>query len=328
MKLKKLIFLSYFILSSLLSYCQHQKGELTCLFYNLENLFHPSDDENMLSDDEFTPQGVRYWNFYRYNKKITQVCKVILASNEWKPPEIICLCELENIEVLQDIVRHPLLMKFDYRIIHRDSPDHRGIDVGMLYQKDKLNCIDTTWLICKDDNNNVMNTREILCAWYRYDKDTILVSTNHWISKYGGNYETEEKRILQARLVGIFLDSCISAQAGLSVIVGGDFNDNSASQSIQTLQDHSLHELVPDRGDFTYKYQGKWESIDHIFIGGNLHPGNCSATVVKNEFLLEADEKYTGIKPFRTYIGYTYHGGISDHLPLMFQCYPGKPPVN
>lgn len=67
----------------------------------------------------------------------------------------------------------------------------------------------------------------------------------------------------------------------------------------------------------SYKYQGNWGSIDHVFVGGKLRAEDCRTTVFHHPLLLEKDMKYTGEKPFRTYNGFSYHGGVSDHLPLL-----------
>lgn len=287
-------------------------------------MFHPSDDLSE-ADDDFTPEGSRRWTFYRYHQKLSQICKVILASNSWDPPTIICLCELENRQVLQDLVSHPLLIKLNYDILHRESPDHRGIDVAILYRADKIICLDTLWLQTINSQGKYMKTREILSAKFLTEQDTILCITNHWTSKYGGAMETETLRIQQASTLGSYVDSMLRDQPGLCVIAGGDFNDGSHSKSIQFLtKTYGLQEILPKKADCTYKYQGIWESIDHAFIGGKLAENMCRSSVVNISFLLEKDEKYTGVMPFRTYRGFAYNGGISDHLPLLLHFDPKK----
>ncbi|MCA1746259.1 MAG: hypothetical protein LC655_01075 [Bacteroidales bacterium] len=296
---------------------QNSQQKYCCMFYNVENLFHPSDDPHT-RDDDFTPDGERRWTFYRYNKKITEICKVILAVNQWNPPSFICLSEIENEEVLKDIIYHPLLIKNKYRILHRDSPDRRGIDVAILFRTDHATCIDTTWITIKDETGRTINTRDILIAKFVINKDTLLIAANHWTSKYGGALETEAQRILQARILGAFVDSVVTAQASASIIAGGDLNDLGGSVPLQVLKnDFSLHHILLPSGESTYKYQGRWGSVDHVFIAGRLSPENCSAFIPKIPFLVEKDEKYTGERPRRTYRGYAYSGGISDHLPLL-----------
>lgn len=354
------------------------RREHCVMFYNVENLFHPSEDSTV-ADDDFTPGGVRRWNFYRYNRKIAAVCKVILAANGWEPPDAVCLSEIENRQVLNDIIFHPLMLGQQYRILHRDSPDHRGIDVGILYRGDRMRCLDTSWIEIRNARGDLVPTREILSATFRLTTtgDTIVICANHWTSKYGGALETEEKRLLQSRLLGEHIEALLSPRmpdrlpdastshgsaypCGISVIAGGDLNDLSGTAPVQMLSDtFGLEEVLPgwtsapgtgignnagpasrqrlrpsfprmrsssgirsdtitaSRNYGSYKYQGSWGSIDHVFVGGRLRAHDCLATVFCHPLLLEEDIKYTGKKPFRTYIGFTYHGGFSDHLPLL-----------
>lgn len=416
------------------------------MFYNTENLFHPSNNSTA-ADDDFTPGGVRRWNFFRYNRKIAAICKVILAANGWEPPDAVCLSEIENSQVLSDILFHPLMLGQQYLPLHRDSPDHRGIDVGILYRGDRMECLDTNWIEIRDAMGELVPTREILSATFRLKatSDTVVIIANHWTSKYGGALETEAKRMLQSQLLGTYIHTLLnprlpvprdselpgtaafgrSSKRRISVIAGGDLNDLSGSAPVQMLSDRfHLEEVMPGEAipeevrpgeirpgqviealpgkvrsknirpgkvipgevipgealealsgkvipreaavngtgsgagtdsrlrsassgihsdtrprsqlhirsagsrffSFTgdrltayasYKYQGKWGSIDHVFVGGILHAQDCRAEVFSLPQLLEEDVKYTGKKPFRTYNGFSYQGGVSDHLPLL-----------
>ena len=51
---------------------------------------------------------------------------------------IIGLSELENEHVLQDLINQPALKKYNYGVVHFNSFDARGIDVGLIYQKNKF----------------------------------------------------------------------------------------------------------------------------------------------------------------------------------------------
>ena len=67
----------------------------------------------------------------------------------------------------------------------------------------------------------------------------------------------------------------------------------------------------------TYRYDGQWESIDHILVSPALLGFAEQVYINDAPFLLEEDKKYGGLKPFRTYNGYLYQRGFSDHLPLV-----------
>lgn len=295
----------------------------SCLFYNVENLFHPGND-SLAADDEFTPGGSRSWTYSRYWKKIAQVCRVILAVNGWEPPDIVCLSEVENYRVLADIVRHPLLVHTEYRILHRDSPDHRGMDAAMLYRPERLSCIDTSWLATSDNNGRTEPTREIVCSTFLAGTDTLLVLANHWVSRYGGELETQHIRIRQAESLREYILLRIRSQPGLAVLAGGDLNEVSSSEAVKILtMDGLLSEKVPCGALASYKYQGKWEMIDHVFVGGKLASEYAGVTIPHIPGLLADDERHTGQRPARTYHGFRYEGGISDHLPLLVQFHLG-----
>jgi hypothetical protein len=53
-----------------------------------------------------------------------------------------------------------------------------------------------------------------------------------------------------------------------------------------------------------------------LIEGSSVRVKNREAVIFDAPFLLEEDEKYYGKKPFRTYLGPRYNGGISDHLPV------------
>ncbi len=315
----KRILIFFLLFSPIIGGVKAQQGTatLTCVFYNLENLFHPSDDESA-ADDDFTESGTRHWNNYRYYKKITAICKVLLSTCKWSLPDIICLCEIENRQVLTDLLSHPLMLHTNYGILHRDSQDHRGMDVAMLYNRERLTCLDTTWIPFFSSSGEPLETREMVASRFRYGNDTIACTSVHWTSNYGGSYETGKIRLQQADRLAQYLDSLLKAQPGLIVIAGGDFNDYSNSEPLQKISTScAMQELVPEGRYASYKYHGRWANIDHAFVGGKIQYKDFECHVFSPAFLLEMDEAYTGLKPFRTYSGYRYNGGISDHLPLV-----------
>lgn len=110
-------------------------------FYNLENLFHPSDEPNK-HDEDFTPTGAYNYTELVYQKKLQNLSKVLsgLATDEnslyqiHNGPAFIGISEIENKQVIEDLINQPLLKDRNYKIIHIESPDARGVDVGMIYR--------------------------------------------------------------------------------------------------------------------------------------------------------------------------------------------------
>ena len=102
-----------------------QRDSLMVAFYNVENLFHPSDD-SLTRDDDFTPEGLYHWGYKKYYKKIANVAKVFVAMGQGSPPAVVGLAEIENERVLKDLCYRSPLKNYGYRYVHHDSPDRRG----------------------------------------------------------------------------------------------------------------------------------------------------------------------------------------------------------
>lgn len=303
-------------------------------FYNLENLFHPSND-SLTNDDEFTPEGMRNWSTYRYHEKVNHMAKAILSIGEWQPPAIVGLAEIENRQTLEDLTNTEVLRKFNYGIVHFDSPDRRGIDVGMIYRQDYFHTITTEAIAVtlKDDPN--FKTRDILYTKGVFNtSDTIHLFFCHWPSRYGGQARSEPKRIRAAVTLREITDSLQNLPYPAYIITAGDLNDEwnniSVKDSLKAkpFKDGISNGLVNLMATMpvnqgSHRYRGTWSYLDQIIVSGNMLNGdgaiqikNHSAKVVNHEFLLTTDDRYPGYVPFRTFIGMKYVGGFSDHLPI------------
>ncbi len=309
--------------------------EFSILFWNLENFFDTFDDP-LKEDDEFTPFGERHWNMIKYRRKSEQVWKVILSINPDQPPALIGLAEIENIQVLEDIFLNSAFGQLGYRIIHRDSPDRRGIDVALVYDPKRVALIDTAFIHMDYSVIGGEPGRDILRAKMKFEEVYFTLFINHWPSKYGGSGYTEVFRNHAASVLRKEADSLFRTDPEAIIICTGDFNDIINSKSITEIllktppagSDLELRNAPPvhDFTEGTIKYQGRWEMIDHFFLsrnffdgGGKLKVNDLSARIIAEKFLLEKDEKYGGVKPFRTWQAYTYRGGISDHLPILLR---------
>jgi len=297
---------------------------LYVMFYNVENLFDDLDDPVLHGDDEFSESGLRAWNSTRFNSKIKKISQAILASNEWERVHLIGLVEIENRNVLNELCTNSLLHKAPYKILHRESPDHRGIDVGLLYDSTRFHLIDSGFYKVKTGIDQY--SREILYAKLSMPDDTLNVFVCHWPSRYSGALSSESKRMLASE---VLRQKCIELYDECekpNIIIMGDFNDEPDDYSLRNLvenDDYQLINLMNDDFDLgTIKYQNQWYLFDQFIVSGNLSketsdlhisgkPEICSPS-----FLLVKDEKYLGIKPFRTFTGYRYNGGYSDHLPI------------
>lgn len=316
---------------------REERGDLRIMFYNVENLFDTIDDPST-QDDEFLPTGVRYWTPRRYRNKLTHLYKVIIALGGWRPPEIIGLCEVENRSVLEDLLQKTPLARYNYQIVHRDSPDERGIDVSLLFLPECFTDLATSYLPVTVAGEPEWKTRDILHleGITVYD-DTLHLFVNHWPSRSGGQLETEDYRFTAARVLRKEIDRVFALNPGSYVIVMGDFNDNPDDRSIQSVLGveseigligyEKLYNLSVNGEDQkvagSYKYQMIWYLMDQFIVSGKLLCENGDLHVKENgfrifspDFLLEEDKTNMGIKPFRTYFGFRYQNGFSDHLPV------------
>lgn len=324
-----------------------QTGKDTLSFrvmsYNVENLFDCRHD-TLKNDYEFLPEGLRHWNYTKYKKKLDAIARVITAVGGWTPPALVALCEVENDSVLRDLTRRSALREAGYRYVITSSPDQRGIDVALLYQRDvfKLLSHQGIPISCASAKKKFRPTRDILhVSGLLLNKDTLDVFVVHLPSRSGGAKESEPYRILAARQLKSSADSICRHRLHPQILIMGDFNDYPNNKSVKeivaaqappqdatSLQPHKLYHLLARKAATqkrfgSYKYQGEWGLLDHIIVSGTLlnpdaalYTDESKADILRSDFLLTDDKKYGGIQPFRTYYGMRYQGGYSDHLPV------------
>lgn len=311
-------------------YPRRKKSISTIAFYNVENLFHPDDDKKTL-DDDFTPEGKNKWTLKRYRKKIKKLGSVIsqLGMNRSRrPPIIIGLVEVESARVVNDLANSSLLRKYNYDYVHHDSPDDRGIDVALLYNKIGFDLIDSSTypVFLEDENGERDYTRDILKVSGYLHGELTHILVNHWPSRRDGAEETEHKRIEAARVVRTIVDEIRDKEADPRIIIMGDFNDDPTSKSIhEYLVGSDLYnpmESLFDANSYgSLTYNGKWNLFDQIIFSKNFLEKKEDvysfyyASVFNKKWMKIYKGKFKG-NPFRTYVGRWYQGGFSDHFPV------------
>ena len=299
-------------------------GGLLVMFWNLENFFDCNVSDGNSSDMEFSPGGERRWTKSRFWAKVHGVAKTVLWVGEeyGKYPDAIGFAEVENGYVVNMIAKATALKKLDYRCIHFDSPDSRGIDVAFLYRNSGFVMKGTSLHhVEKDADGKPMRTRDILQVTLSERTDTGRVwhfFTNHHPSKYGGEQVSAKKRSAAMRVLAAVCDS-LSAAGEENIICMGDFNDTPDGDAFAVIEGRleNLARPIAEQGRGTIRYAGKWELIDMFLVGGSLGQ-KMAMEICFPEFLAVRDRAYSGLKPLRTYTGPRYAGGISDHLPIVF----------
>jgi len=307
------------------------------MFYNVENLFDTKDD-SLKDDNDFLPEGFMHWTPWKYWEKLRSITRVITAVGGMQSPALVGLCEVENDSVIFDLTQRSPLRVQEYAYVVSDSPDERGIDVALLYQRHQFRLLESREYEIRSDTRNNHPTRNILHAVGKLiNGDTLDVFVCHFPSRSDGERETEPLRIAAAALLRKKTDSLFLTRKDTHILIMGDFNDHPDNKSLsRTLRAQRVSALPAKKGlynlfyhrmkehDFgSYKYQGRWEVFDQFIVSGNLLMESNSICIKENKahlfkaaFLLEEDVRYFGKKPFRTHLGPRYLGGFSDHLPV------------
>lgn len=327
------------LLMTNIGWSQGKEVRVGCIgFYNLENLFDTLDTPNV-RDTEFTPDGPRLWNTTLYQEKLGNLARVINDMGTEMTPDGVALlgvAEVENRKVLEDLVRHPTIISRNYKVVHFDSPDKRGIDVGLLYQPKYFKVEKATQIPTKlmESNGDTVFTRDILLVSGQFDGEPLHVLVNHWSSRSGGEAVSSWRREGSAKLNKHVMDSLQTANPNAKIILMGDLNDDPTSPSVKKiLAPKSKPNKVEDgdlfnpmyayfkKGIGTLAWRDSWNLFDQIIITSGLVKRNdegyhfYKARVFNEKYLQTKTGQYKGY-PWRTFSGDSYIGGFSDHFPV------------
>lgn len=334
---KVITLLSLVVIVGLLNSCSPKKKQsISFAFYNVENLFDTIDDPT-ISDERYLPESDIPWNTERYQHKLENLAKVMSSVDSLGFPTIFGLSEIENNSVLQDLVNHPGLQKANYQILHKNSPDERGIDVAMLYKSEFYTPVETNFLRILFPFDTANKTRDILYAkGYVKESDTLHIFINHWTSRWGGQEKTEAYRQFIGEMLKNITDSILQSQPNANIIIAGDLNDNPTDISVKEklvalpvtkpINKTSLYNLslnLFNMGEGTLYYKS-WDMFDQVIVSGNMLEGKggikvetIDQVIIKHDWMLY-QPKEGPARPSRTAAG-KYYGGYSDHLPVFIR---------
>ena len=313
----------------------------TIAFYNVENLFDTIDDPENSGDNEFLPSANKAWTQDRYAHKLNNIGAVLQGMNY---PIVVGLSEVENEQVIADLAKVNALADQEYAYIHEQSPDHRGIDVGLMYRPEFFSVLEWATYQVDIDDPNVTNytTRDILMVKGLINEEEIYVFVNHWPSRSGGTEASEFRRVFVATELRKAVADIQEADPTAKILIMGDLNDEPTNTSVKDvlgaktekgdpIEISSLYNCTSSldaQGEGSYNYQGNWQMIDQIISSGNLlqTENKLSITnfqVYKDPSLL-FNHPTNGPTPDRTYGGDEYYGGYSDHLPVFVEVKKGN----
>jgi hypothetical protein len=304
-------------------------------FYNVENFYDTIDQAN--DDQEFLPTSAKQWNTERYERKLQHMARVLgEMGTEVLPDGLVCfgLCEVENKEVVEDLLKTPPLDQRGYQVVEYPSPDRRGVDVAFVYNPKYFTKLDDRTYPLHDPTDSLFRTRDQLVVSGLMDGDTISVVVNHWPSRFGGEKRSLPKRKLAAELGRHIIDSLLTRNTNARVLYMGDLNDDPVSPSVRKflgttgdkgmVSDKKLFNPMFDlyrKGIGTLAWRDSWNLFDQIILtpalvtgaGGNLR--YYGARVFNQPYLRQTEGNFAGY-PFRTFVGDIYTNGYSDHFPV------------
>ena len=297
-----------------------ESGQLV-MFWNVENFFDWTDQGRGESDAEFSSMGSRRWTRKKFYAKCDAIAKTIIWIGEryGRLPDVIGLAEVENRRVLNMLLESSLLRKCGYGIVHYDSGDRRGIDVALLYRKEVFE-LSESFITTPEHEGEKLATRDILTVRMRRktDREHVTFIVNHHPSKYGGSKASESRRNYVMISLSELCDSLLKTPENSCIVAMGDFNDNpdgpqfSVMDGLMVNKAQELHQ----KGEGTIRYEGKWDLIDMFIVSPALKESSVME-IVRVPFLMTREKKHPGEKPFRTYSGPRYIGGVSDHCPVV-----------
>lgn len=312
------------------------KVELSSVgFYNLENLFDTIDNEN--NDEEYLPNGANKWGSMKYNAKLKNMSYVISQIGIDQTPlglAVLGVSEIENRGVLEDLVKQPAIASRTYQIVHYDSPDKRGIDVGLLYNPRLFTVTNSKSYRLHTDDENFFTRDQLMVSGYLMGEKIHLI-VNHWPSRSGGEDRSRPKRNAAAGLTRSIVDSLYRVEPKARIIVMGDLNDDPFNESCAVIlgakknaEDVKAGDLYNvfwktlEKGTGTLSYNDQWNLFDQIIISNELTHGEKNnlrlwkSEVFYRNFLIQQEGKYKGT-PLRTHGSGVWLNGYSDHLPTL-----------
>lgn len=298
-------------------------------FYNVENLFLP--DPKPMHRLDPTRSGLRSWDERRYKNKLFKISHVFQLMKEENGvlPLMIGLSEVSGRKVLEDLVELEPFNK-NYGIVHYNSMDERKVDVALLYDKAKVEVIDSEAItfffeIVDKNTENYDTTRDVLYSKVKYKGEIINVFIAHLPSKREKDINKPKRDFILNEIHNRILNLVESKE---HVVLCGDFNENPDDENLikilygnnhEKILENPFQQLFSTRKYSTFHYSSGL-LFDQIILSKSFFNGNTSlsfqnAEVFSSEKISSRDRKFEG-RPFRTYAGTRYLGGYSDHFPV------------
>ena len=291
--------------------------------------------------DDFTENSPKNWSPAKYNQKLDNEARVISELGRQYTndnPVIVGLIEVENRKVIEDLIAKPPLVKSNYGIVHYNSYDARGIDIAIIYQKNRFKVTDSYVKDIKvyNDEGKRSYTRGVLVVKGILDGEKVGVFMNHWPSRSGGEARSLPRRAAAALVLKTEMDNARLEDPERKLFAMGDFNDDPVSPSVrknlgavgdpaqlsETSPYYNLMYKPFKAGVASLAYRDAPNLFDQIIVSKNLYSTEKltpTYTIYKAEifapsYLVNDSGQWKGY-PLRSWDGDKFTGGFSDHFP-------------
>lgn len=293
--------------------------------------------------EEFTPKSAKNYTGKVYRDKLTKLSQVISELGRQYTnanPTIVGLIEVENRQVIEDLIKQPVLARDNYEIIHYNSYDARGIDVALIYQPKRFVPTNSykKEVVNFNDDGTRSYTRDILVVEGLLDGEKIAVFMNHWPSRSGGEARSQARRNAAAIVLKKEMDRIKKADNTVKLFAMGDFNDDPVSPSLKKHlaavgTEKELSAEYPYFNLMTKLYRAGVASLayrdapnlfDQIIVSRNLVSKEkitpeysiFKAEIYAPAYMINREGQFKGY-PFRSWNFDNYTGGYSDHFPAV-----------
>jgi predicted extracellular nuclease len=281
---------------------QAGEGEFTITSFNLENLFDPIDTPNKEDPCDRDASGrpcrerITQADYALKLSKAGQAIRSVLGG-----PTIVAVQEVESLEVLKALAASPDLAPLGYEAVLLEGLDPRGIDVGLLYRRDRVVVTGVYQRNACVTNDYGFGDSAARCSsrgdgqldgYYLAYRPPLVVSMSvlgpagefpltaivaHFTSRTGTDPEGKEftsRRTEEARLVAGIVNDLLAADPDAAIVVLGDLNDFTDSDPLRLLTTttplQNLTLQVPAAERYSYIYNGQSQVLDHILVTPGL----------------------------------------------------------
>ncbi len=337
--MKRLLFTTLFVAAFIACFAQMPHK---VVFYNLENLFDTINDPET-HDEEFLPDGAKKWNTYKYQTKLSNMERVLfdIARQDKTFPVVIGVSEVENRLVLEDLASQPKMAHGNYRIVHFDSPDARGVDCAFFYRPDVFKLEGSKAEKFRLPEMPNFRTRDLVTMWGTIEGEPFFFLVSHWPSRLGGKEASAFKRNAAAAQCRAIADSVRKINPATKVVIMGDFNDDVTDKSVTEIMGAKSNIKKLNEGDLytpfidmlkagygTLAYQDSWNLFDIMVVSENLATGSTGSlklkkaegskyygNIFRRDYMIQKEGQYKGY-PLRSFVGNNFQNGFADHFPV------------